>query len=143
MFKFISGLLVGLVLGISYSTPPTSQDEFTPVSYKGEVEPERAALKLGDKLHCSEKSYTLKEKVWTWTCVTKNKQRAYSLVHPDFAFDLLVASDRKCAVKNQLWFVSAPNDWAIAARSRSGVATRDLAMEVKKRTGGLTFYVCR
>lgn len=144
MLKFILGLLVGLVLGLSVEAPAeTTNRDTVPVSYKSEPQPEKKALHLGSKLNCSKKSYILREKTWTWTCVTKNKQRAYSLVHPDFAFDLLVASDRKCAPKRQVWFVSTPSNWAIAARTRSAVGTRPMAMDIKKRTGGLAFYVCR
>lgn len=103
--------------------------------------PDRGALKLGNKLHCADKTYTLRESTWTWSCMRKNKTRAYSFVHPAFAFDLL--TNDKCAPSRQVWFTMPGNGWAVAAKSHDAVATKQLAAEVQKETGGFTFYVCR
>lgn len=108
-----------------------------------DVEPERGALKLGDKLGCARKSYELRKRIWTWTCVSKNHQRAYSLIHPDYAIDLLIASEQKCAPARQVWFVSAPNSWGITGRTRTQAGTRELIMDIRKVTKGLAFYLCR
>ena len=143
MVKFILGLLVGLVLGLSIEAPAETTNDTAPVSYQTEASPEKAALKLGKKLNCAEKTYTLKERVWTWSCVSKNQQRAYSLVHPDFGVDLFFATGNNCAPARQVWFVFAPNDWAVGVKSREGAGTRALAAEVRKRTGGYADYVCR
>ena len=143
MLKFILGLLVGLVLGLSMEAPAEITNDTTPVSYQSESGPEKAALKLGNKLNCAKQTYTLKERVWTWSCMNKNHQRAYSLVHPDFASDLFFATGNKCKESRQVWFVFAPNNWAIGVKSQHDVGTRALAAEVQKHTGGYADYVCR
>ena len=58
MLKFILGLLVGLVLGLSMEAPAEITNDTTPVSYQSESGPEKAALKLGNKLNCAKQTYT-------------------------------------------------------------------------------------
>jgi hypothetical protein len=139
--SFIPRLLAGLcfaILSLVLVAQPSAGSMIEPTT-----RPETGALKLGDKLRCSNQSYTLKEKVWTWTCVSKNKQRAYSLIHPDWADELFYATGKKCASSRQVWFVFAPNNWAIGVRSKQGTGTKALATEVRKTTGGYADYVCR
>lgn len=139
--RFIPRLLAGLcfvIMSLTLVAQPAAGSLMEPVN-----SPEVGAQKLGDKLHCSDKSYTLKKKVWTWTCVSKNKSRAYSLVHPDWASELFFATGTKCATHRQVWFVFAPNNWAVGVRSKTAVGTKTLAAEVRKTTGGYADYVCR
>lgn len=120
-------------------TPPEGELVFRSATTISKVD--HGAIKLGDKLNCAKKTYTLRKKTWTWSCMNKSKTRGYSLVHPDFAFDLL--TDDTCAPSRQVWFTMPGNGWAIGAKSRSALATKQLASEVQKQTGGFTFYACR
>lgn len=129
---------------LSIWNPTTSSPSEVTLRYQSSAEPlsiDKGAAKLGAKLNCAKKTYTLREKTWTWSCMNKSKTMGYSLVHPAFAFDLL--TNDKCAVKDQVWFNHANNGWAIAAKSHNGTATRALAESVRDQVGGFTAYVCR
>lgn len=135
-----AGAAVGLVKSVG---PAGGVARSSSASASDAVEPERGALKLGDKLGCARKSYELRKKIRTWTCVSKNHKRAYSLIHPDNALDLLIASEQTCAPARQVWFVSAPNSWGVTGRTRTQAGTRELIMDIQKVTKGLAFYLCR
>lgn len=122
----------------SSTTPPAGTLTFV----SSQAKPEAGAQKLGDKLNCSHKSYRLKKSVWTWMCESKNKQRTYGFVHPDFADELYYATGKRCATSRQVWFVFAPNNWAIGVKTKAFGNTKALAYQVRSVTGGYVDYVC-